>query len=158
MLALVLFGCGSERAPVSLAPETHPWKDEGQLVIDGLEEVKRLYKAGNKDAAKVLAERVYTERWEPRLEPAARQMEGVGPAIEVEYAFSLLFLEIEGNGRDLEGRVRTLEESARAVADAAGRRFPPPASAGLPALAPPAADGSRPIVPAVRPNWEASGG
>src|SRR4051812_23546769 len=97
---LLLLAC-AEPPPPSLAPETHSWKEEGQLVVDGLGDVERLWKAGNKDAAKVLAERVYTERWEPRLEPAARQMDAAG-VIETEYAFSLLLLELEGQGRDVD--------------------------------------------------------
>lgn len=159
----LLFACAPP-VETTLAPETHTWKQEGELVVEGLEEVERLWKAGNRDAARVLAERVYTERWEPRLEEAARRMDGtgavaeMGPVVEMEYAFSLLLVELEGNGRDLERKVHDLEEKTRAVADAAGRTFPPPESAGLPA--PPAAgtDGSRPIVPDVKPAWEAGGG
>lgn len=153
MILALFFACQKSEAPV-LAPETHTWKEEGELVVQGLEEVERLFKAGNKGAARVLAERVYTERWEPRLEQAARKMDGTGPVIETEYAFSVLLVELEGNGRDIEAKIHALEEKARAVADAAARTFPPPEAAGLPAPPPPAADGSHPIVPDVRPNWE----
>lgn len=137
----------------TLAPETHTWKEEGELVVQGLEDVERLWKAGNRDAARVLAERVYTERWEPRLEVAASRM---GPVIELEYAWSLLLLDLEGNGRDLERKIHELEQKARTVAEAAGRSFPPPASAGLPAPLAPSSEGSKPIVPDVKPAWETS--
>jgi hypothetical protein len=194
-MLLLLLACSSPPPPPVLAPETHSWKDEAQLVIDGLDEVERLWKAGNKDAAKVLAERVYTDRWEPRLEQAARRIEGAAaaapgtngpepastasagagaspaptpppipapgdgappdaanaPVIETEYAFSLLLLELDGPGRDVEGKIHTLEERTRAIADVAARRFPPPDSAPPP---PPAGEGSRPIVPDVKPAWE----
>lgn len=176
MFTFLLLSACSPEVEGTLAPETHTWKQEGELVVEGLEEVERLWKAGNRDAARVLAERVYTERWEPRLEEAARRMGGTGPVvdlepagemgqaaemgqvIEMEYAFSLLLVELEGNGRDLESKVHDLEERTRMVAEAAGRSFPAPASAGLPAPPPAAADGSRPIVPDVKPAWESSGG
>lgn len=156
MFLLLALACQTSEAPV-LAPETHTWKDEGELVVQGLEEVEALFKAGNKEAARVLAERVYTERWEPRLEPAAQKMPELGPVIETEYAFSVLFVELDGSGRDIEGKIHALQERTRAVAEAAARAFPPPESAGLPAPPPPAADGSKPIVPDVKPNWEAGG-
>ncbi len=163
-MLLLLLAC-SEPAEIPLAPETHTWKQEGELVVAGLEEVERLWKAGNKDAARVLAERVYTERWEPRLEQAARRMDGAAagpdgplvPVVEMEYAFSLLLVELEGNGRDIERKVHDLEERTRAVADAAARTFPPPESAGLPVPDGAHAGGSKPIVPDVRPAWEAGG-
>jgi hypothetical protein len=149
----LLFAC-AEPPPPSLAPDTHTWKDEGQLVVDGIEEVQRLYKAGNKDAAQVLAERVYTDRWEPRLEQAARRIPDGKPVIEIEYAWSRLFVELDGPGRNLEEQAHDLEETVRNVADAAGRAFPPPAESGLPAPPPAASEGSHPIVPDVPPNWE----
>ena len=161
-MLLLLLAC-ADPPEATLAPETHTWQAEGELVVDGLEEVERLWKAGNKDAARVLAERVYTERWEPRLEEAARRMEGapgneLGPVVEMEYAFSQLLVELDGNGRDLERKVHDLEEKTRAVAEAASRTFPPPASAGLPVPPPKASDGSKPIVPDVRPAWETNAG
>ncbi len=155
MLLLLVLACQKPDAPV-LAPETHTWSEEGELVVQGLEEVERLFKAGNKDAARVLAERVYTERWEPRLEQAARRMDTTGPVIETEYAFSVLLLELQGNGRDIEAKIHALQETTRGVADAAARSFPPPESAGLPAPPAPAGEGSKPIVPDVTPNWERS--
>ncbi|MDP2316231.1 MAG: hypothetical protein Q8P41_25255 [Pseudomonadota bacterium] len=157
-LLAILVGACAPATEATLAPETHTWKQEGELVVEGLEEVESLWKAGNKDAARVLVERVYTERWEPRLEEAARRMDGNGPVIETEYAFSLLMVELQGNGRDIERKVHDLQEKSRAIADAAARTFPPPASAGLPAPAAAATDGSKPIVPDVRPAWEAEGG
>ncbi len=161
MLTFTLLAC-SEPQQATLAPETHTWKDEGELVVEGLEEVERLWKAGNKDASRVLAERVYTERWEPRLEEAARRMDGTAgstlpPVVEIEFAYSLLLVELEGNGRDLERKVHDLEETTRAVADAAARSFPPPESAGLPAPPAAASDGSHPIVPDLKPAWEQGG-
>ncbi|MDP2306225.1 MAG: hypothetical protein Q8P18_09390 [Pseudomonadota bacterium] len=183
MLTFLLLSACSPPEEISLAPETHTWKHEGELVVEGLEEVERLWKAGNRDAARVLAERVYTERWEPRLEEAARRLGGTGPAVdlgrgdavgvgaaaepgaggtgqvvEMEYAYSLLLVELEGNGRDLERKVHDLEEKTRAVAEAAARSFPPPASAGLPPPPAAATDGSKPIVPNVKPAWESGGG
>ena len=161
MLPFVLLAC-SEPPETTLAPETHTWKQEGELVVDGLEEVERLWKAGNQDAARVLAERVYTERWEPRLEVAAQRMDGTspewGPVVQIEYDFSLLLVELDGNGRELEHKVHDLEEKVRAVADAAARTFPPPESAGLPAPPAKASDDSKPIVPDVRPAWETTTG
>jgi hypothetical protein len=156
MLILLALACQPSEAPV-LAPETHTWKQEGDLVVAGLEEVEALFKAGNRDAARVLAERVYSERWEPRLEVAARKLPELGSVIETEYAFSVLLVELDGGGRDIEGKIHALQERTRAVAEAAARAFPPPESAGLPTPPPPAADGSRPIVPDVKPNWEAGG-
>jgi hypothetical protein len=158
-LLLLLTACAPP-VEATLAPETHTWKQEGELVVAGLEEVEQLWKAGNREAARVLAERVYTERWEPRLEEAARRLDGtealaeVGPVVEMEYAYALLLVELEGNGRDLERKVHDLEEKTRLIADAAGRSFPPPASAGLPAPPTGASDGSKPLVPDVRPAWE----
>jgi hypothetical protein len=123
MTLLLLLACQKTEAP-ALAPETHTWKEEGELVVQGLEEVEALHKAGNRQAARVLAERVYTERWEPRLEQAARRMDATanGPVIETEYAFAVLMLELDGNGRDLEAKVHTLQEKTRAIAEAAARR------------------------------------
>lgn len=156
LLALHFVACQRANTPV-LAPETHSWKEEGELVVAGLEEVEALWKAGNKDAARVLAERVYTERWEPRLEQAARNMDGPAAVVETEYAFSVLLLELEGNGRDIEDKIHALEERSRAVADAAARAFPPPESAGLPVAPAPSGEGTKPIVPDVKPNWETEG-
>jgi hypothetical protein len=152
MLLALALAC-KDPEPPSLAPDTHSWKEEGELVVQGLEDVKRLWKAGNRDASRVLAERVYTERWEPRLEQAARAM-GDTSVVELEYAWGVLFVELEGNGRALDDKVRGLEDKTREIADAAARAFPPPAQAGLPAPPPPPAEGSRPIVPDVPPNWE----
>lgn len=155
-MVFIFLSC-AEPEQASLAPDTHTWKDEGELVVSGLEEVERLWTAGNKDAARVLAERVYTERWEPRLEQAAKKMDGK-PAIEMEYAFAVLMVELEGNGRNLEGQVRAIQDATREIASAATDTFPPPASSGLPAPPPKAHEGSHPIVPDVEPNWEKGGG
>lgn len=153
MFLFLALACQPEEPPV-LAPETHTWQEEGELVVAGLEEVEHLFKAGNKEASRVLAERVYTERWEPRLEVAARKMPEVGSVVETEYAFSRLFVELEGNGRDIDDKVHSLQETARAVAGAASRAFPPPDSAGQAVAPSPPGGGSKPMVPDIRPAWE----
>ena len=153
---LLMFAC-SEPKPVVAAPETHSWKDEGALVIEGLDEVERLWKAGNKDAARTLAERVYTERWEPRLERATRAPVEGGASVgdldvtRMEYQFGLLFADLEGNGAKVSARVDALQEMTRKVAIDAARAYPDAAGAPPP---PAAAEGSKPIVPDVKPAWE----
>jgi hypothetical protein len=80
------------------------------------------------------------------------------PSIELEYAYAVLMVELEGNGRNLEGQVRAIQDATREIAAAAADKFPPPASSGLPAPPPKAREGSHPIVPDVEPNWEKGGG
>jgi hypothetical protein len=153
----ILFACSEPPPPVT-APETHSWKDEGGLVIEGLEEVERLWKAGNKDAARTLAERVYTERWEPRLEPAAAQLGGAIETAKMEYQFGLLCADLEGtaanNGAKVPERIKTLEDQTRKVADDVARAIPDAAGAPPP---PKALEGSKPLVPDVKPAWDNGG-
>jgi hypothetical protein len=151
-----LLACAEKPAPVA-APEVHGWKEEGELVVDGLEEVERLWRAGQKEAARTMAERVYTERFEPRLEPAVVRVRGPVEAARVEHAFGVLFLELEGRGQNAVSRITTLEEDVRAIAAEAARDFPATEGAGGTAVAPPA-DGSKPIVPDVKPAWERTEG
>ena len=155
MLALLwaLLGC-AEPAVVPMAPEVHGWKEEGALVINGLAEVKGLWKQNQREAARRLAEQVYTERWEPRLERAAMQLDPEA-ARQTEYAFGLLLVELEARGRDrVDDRIRVLGERVDAVTRAAEAAFPPPgATGGLTAAE--AAAPSRPVVPSVAPAWDA---
>ncbi len=150
LLSAVLAGCADPPPPVA-PPETHSWKHEGELVVAGLEDVKRMWRAGQREAARTLAERVYTERWEPRLEPALRTAKGDVEAARAEYSFGLLLAELEGNGARALERIAQLEELARAVATEAAREWPTTDGTAPP---PPAADGSKPVVPDVRPAWE----
>jgi hypothetical protein len=150
-----LLAC-SPPPPPPLAPETHSWKDEGELVIQGLDEVEDLWKQGQKEAARTLAERVYTDRWEPQLERAVERSSPPEERMRLEYQFGLLMADLEGKGTSVSDRVHELQEEVRVVADTAARNFPPPASAGLPAPPPPASEGSHPIVPDVKPAWDGS--
>lgn len=148
-----LLACATEPAPV-LPPEVHSWEEEGALVAQGLGDVERLWKGGQREAARTLAERVYTERWEPRLEPAARKLAGPLAGAEVEYAFGQLLVELEGSGTRLGERVDTVEKRVLGVAAEAARAYPPPTAAGAAPPPPLPAEGSKPIVPEARPAWE----
>lgn len=152
MVMWLLLAC-TEDAPPQLAPDTHGWKEEGDLVVAGLTEVRHLWREGHKDAARVYAERVYTERWEPRLEPALQQMEGPLRTLEIEYRFGQLIWSLERTTplKQIEADVQKLEQDVRTVADAAGRAFPPPGTAPQP---PASTNTTRPIVPDVPPAWE----
>jgi len=152
------FACAVD-PPVVTAPDVHSWRDEGALVVDGLETTRRLLAQGQKDAARTFAERVYTERWEPKLEGAERAMGGEAAAIATEYAFGQLLADLEaGVPRDrVEPRILALEEHARTVADAAGRAYPSPGMAPAAASTPPTGEPVRPIVPDVKPAWEEGG-
>lgn len=153
-LAALLLACQKE-APAPVVPETHAWKDEAELVSSGLQEVLGLVNAGSRPAARVLAERVYTERWQPRLEPALREMESPEATAQVEYAFGQLLVDLDGTAppNKLQERVRALDNRVRAVAEAAARSFPSPADLAAPPPAEPTA-GSKPVVPDVKPRWE----
>ncbi|MFZ5478831.1 MAG: hypothetical protein ACOZNI_18810 [Myxococcota bacterium] len=144
----------AEPTPTVTPPEAHSWKAEGELVVEGLAEVERLWKAGHREAARTMAERVYTERWEPRLEPVVEQVRGEAERARLEYAYGLLLLELEGNGAKVGDRVHALQETAREMSAEAARAFPDPTAAPPP---PPPKEGSRPIVPDVRPAWEQGG-
>jgi hypothetical protein len=155
VLFLLLAACQEEvAAPV--APEAHAWKDEAELVSEGLREVVSLAEGGSRPAARVMAERVYTERFEPKLEPALRQIEGPVAAAEVEYTFGLLMLDLEGAAppNRIEDRVRTLDTRVRAIAESAARSFPSPSDLAAPPPPRPE-EGSKPVVPDVKPKWEA---
>ena len=151
-LLLALFAC-QDPPPAVVAPVTHSWKDEAELVVEGLESVKALWDQDQKPAARTMAERVYTERFEPRIEPALREMEGPGETAKVEYTFGQLQLVLEGKDRAaVESQLSDLERRTRAVGEAAERAFPPPGQAAAP---PPPPKNVRPMVPDVPPAWEA---
>ena len=139
-----------------MAPEVHSWQDEAKLVVEGREEVERLWSEEQRTAARTLAERVYTDRWEPRLEPAQREVDGVVATAETEYAWGQLFAELERRGgKDkVAERIAALEDKARSVAEAAARTFPSPPDVNAPPPMP-ESTGSKPIVPSIRPAWEA---
>lgn len=139
-------------APVT-APETHSWKEEGQLVVEGLEQVKRLHRQAQDEAARVYAQRVYTERFEPRLEPALAKLRGEPERVRLEYAFGQLFAYVGAHSNKTVEHIGRLEQSVLALAGDAQRAFPPQ---GTPAAAVAPADESalRPIVPPAVPNWE----
>ena len=50
-LVALLVAC-SKPPEVPLAPEVHGWKEEGDLVVSGLGEVKALWKQGQREAAR----------------------------------------------------------------------------------------------------------
>ena len=135
------------------APETHSWKEEGQLVVDGLEQVKKLYRDEQRDAARVLAERVYSERFEPRLEPALAQMKGDAERARVEYGFGQLLLALEGRGKKPVELIATLQATATSIAADAQRAIPASGEAAAPVVTAKPED-LKPIVPDVKPNWE----
>lgn len=148
---LSLLGCAEPPAPV-LAPETHSWQQEAELVVSGLAEVLQLWDQSQQPAARTLAERVYTERFEPRLEPALEQMEGPKETAVVEYSFGQLEVALEGKDRGvIDERISLIDRRMRAIAESAERAFPPPGQA---ASAPPPPKDVKPIVPDVPPNWE----
>lgn len=146
-------GCVEEPAPVA-APEAHTWADEAELVVKGLDEVEALYAQGQKSAARTMSARVYTDRYEPRLEPALRKAEGDRAVLELEYQFGQLTLALEGSdAKAVEERVAGLQRRVRAVADVAKAAVPPPGSTPMAEAAP--RREARPEVPDVPPNWEA---
>jgi predicted component of type VI protein secretion system len=148
-----LLACSPPEAKVT-PPEVHGWVEEGVLVVEGLEEVERMWNSGQKAASRVLAERVYTERWEPRLEEAARQLDGREATTLLELRFGQLLVDLEGQSRDrVTADIDALQREVRRVADAAARAFPP-AGVAPPPEAPKAPEGVKPIVPDAKPNWE----
>lgn len=151
----LLLACAEAPPPAVVPPAAHSWSDEAELVTSGLGQVVALGNEGAHDAARIMAERVYTERWQPLLEPALRKAEGVEATAEVEYAFGLLLVDLEkGASRArIEDRVRLLDARVREVATAAARTWPSPADLVAPPPPEPG-EGSRPIVPDVRPKWE----
>ncbi|MBM4392772.1 MAG: hypothetical protein FJ090_16735 [Deltaproteobacteria bacterium] len=146
-------GCAEEPAPPA-APASHTWADEAELVVKGLDEVEALHAQGQKSAARTMSARVYTDRYEPRLEPALRKAEGEGAVLELEYEFGQLTLALDSNDpKVVEARVAALQRRVRAVADAAKAAVPPPGSTPAAEAAP--RREARPEVPDVPPNWEA---
>lgn len=159
LLLLSLCACAPSAPPAApVTPEALSWAEEAELVSAGLREVVQLVDQGNRAAARVLAERVYTERWEPRLEPAMRRMEATDEVARLEYDFGRLLVELEGSGarNKVEERTRDLDTRVRKVADAAARAFPSPADLAAPPPPEPSA-GSKPVVPEVKPKWEEGG-
>ena len=65
-----------------MAPHASSWQQEAELVVEGLESVEALWNEEQRAAAGTLAERVYTERFEPRIE-VAPIMPKVPPAWEL---------------------------------------------------------------------------
>jgi hypothetical protein len=152
-MLLIWLACQSPPPPIT-APDTHSWDEEGELVIQGLHQVEVLWDQKQPEAARMMAERVYTERWEPQLEPACREMDGPEKAMAVEYDFGLLLNDLKGNpSRDkVDQRIQTITQAVRKVATNAHLRYPP---IGEHPTAPNAdAAPSRPIVPQQIPNWE----
>lgn len=151
-LILAFFlACASPPPPVT-PPEAHSWNAEAELVVAGLESVQSLWEAGQRPAAKTMAERVYTERFEPRLEPAMRQMDGPKTAAQLEYSFGWLATVLDGKDRArVEAHVDELQRRVRGVAEAATSAFPP---SGEPVVAPVEKSEALPVVPDVPPNWE----
>jgi hypothetical protein len=147
----LLLAC-AEPEPAVLAPHAQSWPQEAELVVDGLHAVEALWNEGQRAPAGILAERVYTERFEPRMEPAIRKMEGPDAVVEIEYAFGLLRLALDGkDSAKVESSVDSLARTVRAAGEAAERAFPPPGVA--PVIEAPRPD-VRPIVPEVPPAWE----
>lgn len=143
--------------PTVTAPTATTWAQEGQLVVDGLERAEAIWNTGDKDAAAQAAEHVYTDRWEPRLEPAMRQLSPASDVISLEYAFGQLLVDMrQGSRETVASRVDEVERKVRAVAEAATAAFPPPGTEAKPTAAPGTV--VRPIVPDVKPNWEKNGG
>jgi hypothetical protein len=156
MRAVLLLLLACAEPPTPMAPATHSWQDEARLVADGLNEVERLWEQDQRKAARMLAERVYTERWEPRLERAERELEGPVRATRSEYAWGQLLVALEGRTKldAVKERTAAVEDRARQVAEAAARSYPPPPEVDAPAPLPVLAPGSKPVVPSVRPAWE----
>lgn len=149
-----MLACTTSTEPVR-SPDVHSWKEEAELVVSGLEEVRTLWTANQREAARVMAERVYTERWEPQLEQAVRQAEGPEQALALEYRFGLLMQDLKGNPnpKALAERIERLEQTVREVGEKAARAYPPPGAAPV-APVDPDAPPSRPLVPTLRPAWE----
>jgi hypothetical protein len=151
-----LLACASE-TPTVRPPDTHAWEAEGAVVVDGLEQVERLIKQGQIAEARILAERVYTQRWEPRLEPALAAMDGPMAATRMEYAFGQLAADIDPKSarrtQRAVDRIGPLEQDVRTLAGRAAKAFPTsqvPGAVPVPTGPEPAAV----IVPAARPAWE----
>ena len=151
-----LLACASE-TPTVRPPDTHAWEAEGAVVVDGLEQVERLIKQGQVAEARVLAERVYTQRWEPRLEPALAAMDGPMAATRMEYVFAQLAADIDPKSarrtQRAVDRIGPLEQEVRTLAGRAANAFPATRTPGAPPV-PVAPEPAAVIVPSARPAWE----
>ena len=154
-----LLACAVSQEPET-APVVESWEAEGQLVVEGLERVESFLLQGQRDSAYTLAERVYTDRWEPRLERATLLLDGPDASIRMEYAFSQLLWELSRSsppGRPPPApalaldRIARLEADVKEIAKRAQAAYPPPGKA---AAAPDAPVGTSVIVPDVAPAWE----
>lgn len=153
-MLLIWLACKSEPTPIT-APPTHSWDEEGELVLQGLDQVERLWEQKQPEAARTLAERVYTERWEPELERACREMNGPEKTMAIEYQFGLLLTDLKGNPsrEKLDLRVHAIQDMVRKVAADARFRYPPIGEV-VTTTPPPEGTVSRPIIPNQIPNWE----
>jgi hypothetical protein len=96
---------------------------------------------------------VYSERFQPHLEPAVREMDGPAHCAELEFEFGRLLVALEGrDGARVTAGIEGLEQRLRTVGDAAARAFPPPGIG--PVESPKPGEQVRPTVPDVPPNWE----
>ncbi len=154
-----LLACAVSQEPET-APAVESWEAEGQLVVDGLERVESFLLQGQRESAYRLAERVYTDRWEPRLERATTLLDGPDAALQMEYAFGQLLWELSrtiGPNRRIPppavalDRIAKLEADVKEVAKRAQAAYPPP---GKPAEAPAAPPEASVVVPDATPAWE----
>jgi hypothetical protein len=150
-----VLGCAPTEQPIT-APQAHSWQEEAELVINGLDEVETLFNQKQPEAARLLAEQIYTERWEPELERACRELEGEKATAEIEFLFGMLLNDLNRTPtRDvLKTRIRSINERVRKVAEAAQYRFPPLGE--KPSEPPPQAPETHPLEPAISPSWETS--
>ena len=153
-----LIACAVSQEPET-APVVESWEAEGQLVVDGLERVENLLLQEQRESAHLLAERVYTDRWEPRLERATTLLDGPDAALRMEYAFGQLLWELSRTGPNQRvpppalalDRIAKLEAEVKNIAKRAQTAYPPP---GKPAEASPETVGASVVVPDARPAWE----
>ena len=152
LLLLLALACAPDPAAPT-AERSRSWNEEGELVVQGLREAQRLWEQRQPDAARLMAERTYTERWEPELERVCMEMHGPERTLAVEYSFGRLLNDLRGtpSREKLGQRVRGIEEEVRKIAADAHFRYPPigqsPQEAAEPTV-------SRPLIPADKPNWE----
>lgn len=153
-----LIACAVSQEPET-APVVESWEAEGQLVVDGLERVENLLLQEQRESAHILAERVYTDRWEPRLERATTLLDGPDAALRMEYAFGQLLWELSRTGPNQRvpppalalDRIAKLEAEVKNIAKRAQTAYPPP---GKPPEASPETVGASVVVPDARPAWE----
>ena len=152
-LFAALPACSPAPAPIT-APHSHSWNEEGELVVQGLREAQKLWEQRQPEAARLMAERTYTERWEPELERACEEMHGSERTMSIEYSFGRLLQDLKGNPsrEKLSQRIRNIEEDVRKVAADAHFRYPPIGE--TPQSVPEEGTLSHPLTPEARPNWE----